>query len=369
MRKEPINSIEKSERFNYEVFETQNGVWKLFRSPEANYNFNRVTGRMESWGRTEEEDPKEFPAPNILDLEVTTICTGIRGKVCPYCYKANTPNGVNMSFDTFKKIIDIYPKSLTQIAFGADATLKSNPAIWDMMKYAREKGIVPNVTAVDIDDETADKLAKYCGAVAVSYHEDIDVCADSIKKLTDRGMSQVNMHLVIYDENFDECMSVLKAVKEDPRLKKLNAVVMLSLKQKGRAVKGYTALSQEKFNKLCNYARENKIGIGFDSCSSLKAFRAFDESVRSSIIPCEATRESSFISVGKTEEGPMYYPCSFAEGEEDWKKGLPVLECNSPEEFITKIWNHPKTLAFKDSLNKTACDNCENCRHCPMFNV
>lgn len=364
-----IDVIEYNEKYNYKVGLSKDKKIKLFTSPAANYSFNLVTGAMYSWGRNLQEDPANFPVPSILDMEITTKCTGINGKVCPYCYKANTAIGRNMSFETFKHIIDVYPKSLTQVALGADATLKSNPDIWDMMEYCRENFIVPNVTAVDIDDETADKLAKYCGAVAISYHENLDVCANSVKKLTDRGMTQVNMHLVIYNENFDECMNVLKAVKEDSRFEKLNAVVMLSLKQKGRATKGYTALSQEKFNALCEYAKDSKIGIGFDSCSSLKAMRAFDESVRNSIIPCEAAgQESSYINV----DG-FYFPCSFCEGFKDnrvdWTKGLNVLECNSIDDFIEKIWRNEKTLFSGKLLKETEKCNELNCKECPFYKI
>jgi hypothetical protein len=362
--------IEKSEKYNYEVKLENDGAVKIFWSPHANYFFNLKTGTMVSWGDHLEDDPKEFPAPNICDLECTTICTGIRGKVCPYCYKANTHTGKNMSFETFKHIIDVFPKSLTQIAIGADATLKSNPDLWKMMEYARKNNIVPNITAVDIDDETADKLVKYCGAVAISYHENADVCANSIKKLTDRGMAQVNMHLVIYEENYEECLRLFKIIKEDPRFAKLNAVVMLSLKQKGRAATGYHILSQKHFKKLCNIARSYKISIGFDSCSSLKAYNAFknNSGIFNQIIPCESSIESSYINV----EG-KYYPCSFCEGEKtgdlDWTEGLNVLDCNSSEDFLDKIWNNPKTIQFKNALKSSARCNGFNCRECPMFKI
>lgn len=365
MRKEPIHSIEKSERFNYEVFETQNGVWKLFRSPEANYNFNKLTGFMVSWGKTEEEDPKEFPAPNILDLEVTTSCK----HGCPFCYKSNNPDGVNMSFETFKKIFDVLPKSITQIAFGADYDLTSNLELPTMMYYAKKNGVIPNVTVGYVTDIMADILPEVCGAVAVSRYESKDKCYDSIKKLTDRGMTQVNMHYMIAEETYERALETLEDIKNDPRLAKLNAIVFLSLKQKGRGV-GFHPLSQEKFNNLIAYARKIGVGIGFDSCSSLKAYRAFEDKpeVQSSIIPCEASIESSYINVKGT-----YYPCSFCEGEQngelDWREGINVPECENYEDFLDKVWFNERTQQFKSAIKNTCHDNCENCRHCPMFTV
>ena len=43
-------------------------------------------------------------------------------------------------------------------------------------------------------------------------------------------------------------------------------IVLLSLKPKGRAINRFHKLPQEKFNELVNFALENNIGIGFDSC-------------------------------------------------------------------------------------------------------
>jgi hypothetical protein len=73
---------------------------KFLFSEDANYAFDKETGYMESWGKTREDDPVKFPAPTILDLEVTTTCLGIGspGVLCPFCYKANTPNGLQEDF-------------------------------------------------------------------------------------------------------------------------------------------------------------------------------------------------------------------------------------------------------------------------------
>lgn len=361
--------IEKSEKYKYAVGLSKDKKAKVFKSSNANYLFNLEDGQMLSWGERFEDDPQRFPCPSILDCEITTICKGVNGKVCPFCYKANTPNGKNMSFETFKHILDVYPKSLTQCAFGADASLTSNPDLWKMAEYCRQNNIIPNITAAQLDDETADKVAKYMGATAISVYEDKNAAYDSVKRLTDRGMTQVNIHLMISQETFERAKQVLSDVKTDPRLKKLNAVVMLSLKKKGRGV-NFHPLTQEQFNELVSYARTNKIGLGFDSCSSLKAYRAFSDKpeVRDSIIPCEASIESSYINV----DG-YYYPCSFCEGEKsgdlDWTSGINANECRSTEEFLDKIWYNEKTLEFSKALLNTKCNNCEDCRHCPMFEV
>lgn len=354
--------VEESKKYNYSVGIIENT--KFFRSPTYNYNFDIKTGTMCSWGKTFEEDPTEAPAPNILDMEVTTSCN----HSCPFCYKSNNPNGRNMSFETFKNIFEVLPKSITQIAFGADYDLVSNPEIFDMMNYAKDRNVIPNVTVGYLNEEKADKISKLCGAVAVSRYESKDRCYDTVKRLTDRGMTQVNIHYMISEETYERALETIEDIKNDPRLEKLNALVFLSLKKKGRGT-GYHILSQEKFNTLISKAREYNISIGFDSCSSLKAYRAFeDKEIRSSIIPCEASLESSYINV----EG-YYFPCSFMEGEKnrelDWKEGVSVLECKDYEDFLDKVWLNKKTLKFKEVLKGTCEDNCEGCRHCPLFEV
>ena len=96
------------------------GIVKSFISPDYNYSFRLSDGYFIRFGATQEEDPVYSKyGPEILDIEVSTICS----MGCKFCYKSNTCNGMNMSFDTFKQILDTFPKYdgqhfLNQIAFG-----------------------------------------------------------------------------------------------------------------------------------------------------------------------------------------------------------------------------------------------------------
>lgn len=93
----------------------EKGVNKMLISDEYNYVFNKVNGNFARWGKTQEDDPTMAPfGPEILDIEVTTICGGVPNKEgivspCAFCYKSNGPKGINMSFETFKEIIDKLP--------------------------------------------------------------------------------------------------------------------------------------------------------------------------------------------------------------------------------------------------------------------
>lgn len=93
--------IEKTPEYSVEF----DGRLKKMSSSNANYVFDTKTGFTVSWGKTVEEDPGVFPAPEILDIEVTTKCTGPAGKPCAFC----TPEGTLITLEngTTKEIQDI----------------------------------------------------------------------------------------------------------------------------------------------------------------------------------------------------------------------------------------------------------------------
>lgn len=326
----------------------ENSKLKIVKSEDYNYIFDKTNGVFVRWGKTKEDDPVMAPSPEILDCEITTIC----GMGCPYCYKSNTLTGKNMSLETFKKIVNNLNKNklLTQVAFGLGATAEENPELWDMCRWLRSEGIVPNGTVANISEETASKIASLFGACAVSIHHDKNICYNSIKKLTDKGMNQVNVHHVIYDENYEETLQVLEDIKNDPRLQKLNAIVLLSLKKKGRATKGeFNTLSQEKFNNIVNKAMELKISFGFDSCSAHKFMEAIkgkenEKELMTMVEPCESFGLfSSYVNV----EG-KYFPCSFAEELFD---GIDIT--GDDFDFDKNVWHCDKVNALrKESLSK-----------------
>lgn len=332
-------------------------IVKMCRSLKYNYLFNLKTGYFLRWGRTEADDPEMAPGPEILDIEITTICAN----GCPFCYKGNTSSGKNMSFDTFKIILDKFPPTLTQLAFGADANATSNPDLWKMADYARSKFVIPNITVANISDDTADKIAKVMGACAVSRYADKNQCYDSIKRLTDRGMKQVNIHAMICEETFDRTIETINDMRSDPRLEKMNAIVMLSLKCKGRGEHGFTPLSQERFNQLVEAAQKAGINYGFDSCGSSKFLNYLDKTnppnktqLQVSVEPCESGLFSTYVNV----DG-RYSPCSFCEGTPGWENGI---DLTSIDNFTNDVWFSEKVKGWRQKL-------LENKRNCPIYNV
>jgi len=187
----------------------ENDEVKIVKSKNFNNYFNKKSGLNIMFGATQEENPEYSPfGPMIADIEITTVCTGVKQKstidekgakkegkesVCKFCYKSNTPSGKHMTLDTFKRVLDKFKIDingkrvhvLTQIALGADSHGTTNKDTIPIMEFARESGVIPNITIADIDDTMADKLAKVAGGVAVSRYDNKDLCYDSVKRLTD----------------------------------------------------------------------------------------------------------------------------------------------------------------------------------------
>lgn len=369
---------------NYKI--KYKGDWKYLISAKYNYAFNMSNGFMAEWGETTSDNPTWCPfGPIILDIEVSTICKGPNNKPCPFCYKSNTVNGYNMSFDRFKEILDVMPDTLTQCAFGADAQCESNPNIWKMMDYCRTKKIIPNITVADISTDTANKLVDKCGAVAVSAynHAGFDVCFDSIDRLTksvlnkrfnnesvsqttfrENGM-QINIHYMISEQTGEGAMKLMTALKTDPRLKYVNAIVFLHLKKKGRG-ESYDIISNEMYNKIVDYAMDHSISIGFDTCGANKFMnyaitnRTSDEidQLKICVESCCAGRLSCYVN-----EYGEYYPCSFMEGTiGDWNKGILISSSTS---FCDDIWYNNKVAKF----GRLAINCVKENKGCPYWDV
>jgi len=352
---------------------------KIFMSENYNMIFDMETGNLMRWGKTKEDDPDFCPySPEILDIEISDICHGIGSNgdgigsnssdpsPCRFCYKSNTGHGKNMSFETFKKIIDKFPKILGQCALGI-GDIDSNPDLWKMMEYARSVKVIPNITinGWNLTDEYALKLSQLCGAVSVSRYSNKDLCYNAVKKLTDLGMTQINIHQIASSESMNDCYELIEDCNKDERLKKLNAVVFLMLKNKGRA-KNIKKIDFREYSNMINCAIDSGVKIGMDSCSaslfqkSIKDRKEYNDIVQM-IDSCESFMFSLYVNV----EGKVF-SCSFCEGEKDvnWDEGLDILKADN---FLKDIWYHEKAIEFRKKLRYNLDEN--GCRKCPAFDI
>ena len=333
---------------------------KLFKTKDYNFIYNKVDGFFARWGAKFEDDPQWSPfGPEIADIEISSgECSGR----CPFCYKSNGENGgkaQNMTLDQFKQLFSKLPKTVGQIAFGiCDVT--TNPDFFSIMEYARSKGVVPNYTCNGhyVTDEVAQMTAKLCGAVAVSL-VDKDLSYDAIKKFTDAGMTQVNIHYMLSMETYERAFKIAEDISSDPRLAKMKAIVFLQYKHKNPKSPFHSMVSHENYKKLTEYCQKLGVKFGFDSCSA----NLFLESVKDNpqiemfktvAEPCESSCMSSYINW----EG-KFYPCSFCENVPGWTEGIDVLNCT---DFMKDVWLSDKVKTFREKL-------LANNRNCPIYDI
>ena len=377
-----ISAIHSNKTYEYNVNDKSyliiDGIeTKVCLGEDYNFIFNKTNGYFARWGKSLEDNPEFSPiGPEILDCEYTTSCQGVPDKYgitrpCAFCYKANSPSGKNLSFENFKKTIDVFTKALGQIAFGGDSQATSNSDLWKMMAYCREIGVIPNITVANISDEVADKLKQYCGAVAISRYINKDICYNSVEKLaTHRKMSQINIHAMLSSQTFDQCMETAKDMLVDKRLKNMNAIVFLGLKKQGRAKNNFDIVSMNKFEELIMFCFKNNIRFGFDSCSACR----FEKIVRNSktisdedkmrLIQCSESCESGAYSFYTSVES-KYFPCSFTEGEPGWENGLDMLDVS---DFLKDIWYHPRNIEWRNRLIRSKENGCRKCLSFPEIN-
>ena len=397
---EKISKIELFDGSIATIKDTEN--YKALRSDGYNFFFNKKDGFFCRWGSKKENygtelgkptkqeielfilwsniwkekfNIKEFihdlrtdsdyskMIPDILDFEVSTLCS----QNCDFCYKSNNHNGKYISTENFTKVIDNLPDSICQCALGIGNV--DQPNLFELMDVLIDRGIKPNITinGSRLTSEILDKLSQKCGAIAISHYND-DLTFNAVYELaTVRGMKQINIHSFLSLESYDKCLSLVDKIRNDSRLKNLNAVVFLSAKIRGNAKKNnYHSLSKEKFDYLSNLLLDSGIRFGWDSCSCQNFIRSIENRLdKDKLIeycdPCEASIASSYISMDCN-----YYPCSFCEGIEyapgDWRNGISVLEST---DFLKDVWFHPKTREF--ATNNIKCRG--ECISCPVFDI
>jgi radical SAM protein with 4Fe4S-binding SPASM domain len=330
-----------------------NNKFKTVISDNYNYSFNKIEGTFYRWGSTMDEDPDCAPSPELIDIEISTICN----RQCAFCYKSNGPVGVYMHFEKFKEIFDKLPSTICQVALGI-GDVSGNPDLYKIMKYCRDNGVIPNITinGSRMTEHDYEMLSGLCGAVAVSLY-DYDTCKNAIVELGKHGLHQVNIHCLLSEETFDKCMDIAQKAHSDPLLARyLNAVVFLWLKPKG-VKNSLHAVTEAHYKKLMACLKKNQVRFGFDSCSAPKVMALMPKQAER-IEPCESTLFSLYINV----EGKVY-PCSFSENE----NGYNGIDVAAAGDFVTDVWNSDQFTRFRAAVIGNKDKN--GCRNCPLFNL
>lgn len=359
------------------TYQTDGDIWTVYDGPTFKMTmngshtyhcfFSKLNGINLRFGKTIDDDPEYCGlGPEIADIEIVTgSCPKVNSENCRWCYKNNTSApGKVMTLEQFKKVVESFPKNLSQVALGITG-VQSNPYLKDILIYLRKLGIIGNLTltGADLDDEMADVLCEYCGACAVScYDKAKELCYSTIKLLHDNAKEKfnrdvhLNMHIVIADFSMDHIMDVLNDIK-DGKVPGLKSVVMLHAKPVGRAKNLDCSLSKKNLTKVIKFCLDNNISFGFDSCNGHNVQDILMEigkpELCSSIEPCESGRMSIYVNV----EGKIT-PCSFVEHVYE-NSAIDLLNSDA---MVKDVWMTDKMLnAFR---------NCTKCsKSCPIYSL
>ena len=339
----------------------ENETLKIIRSKNFNNVFYKANGYNMTWGKNYEENPTFSPfGPLIADIEISTLCHGPKNKngkdePCKFCYKSNNSCGKNMTLEEFKVLFHKLPRTLTQIAFGIGDLQSLDAEMWKIFDYCRHNDyqeIIPNITINGnyLTDEKVVRLKQLMGAISVSHYN--DTCLDAVAKLTEAGIKQVNIHQLVSENTFDECMLLIEQIGADKRLSGLNAVVFLMLKPKGNR-NDFKPITSEHYNTLIQTCIDKNIPFGMDSCSACAFQSITGDKFKKYIEPCESF---GLFSCYFNVDG-KYFPCSFCEGEKQWEKGLDIKN-----NFLQDIWYNEKVVADREKSLKAG-------RKCIMYDL
>lgn len=350
----------------WSVFETP--VWKTVTNERRDYNyfFSKTDGLAVRFGSHAAEDPVYCPlGPEIADIEIVAgKCPKINGRNCAFCYKNNGGETADcMTLAQFKEMVDFMPRNLSQIAFGITG-VRTNPEFFDMMAYAKERGIVPNYTTngVDLGDIEIEKTLGLCGRVAVSCYEGAkSVCYDTLRRIGAAAEKRqrkfpCNIHLVLSKQTMKHVEDVLNdaAAKAIPNL---GAIVLLRMKPVGRAAGLDCELPIEYYERIVKFCFDNDIRFGFDSCGAKpveKVLVNMDKADLTDLIePCESSRFSAYFN-WKRE----YWNCSFCENNKNVMNAVNMLRFGSFQDF----WNSEEVKNVRFPKTRA-------CESCPWYNL
>jgi radical SAM protein with 4Fe4S-binding SPASM domain len=329
--------------------------FRFAHSFDLDTGFYYRTGIIDKEGRDTGIDPFQASFPHLLDIGIMGHCLHGKEGLCLQagiqCYQ-NGPgkSEPNMSLKDYKAIIDQCRGKLFQVALGGRGDPELHETFAEILSYARENDIVPNLTTsgFGLTKSHAALMKEYCGAVAVSWYRS-DYTLKAIDMLLSFGI-KTNIHYVLGNNTIDEAYDLLS---NDKFHAGINRVIFLLHKPVGMGEKD-NVLSPFDSNVKKLFSLFNREGyinkIGFDSCS-IPGIINFSPNIHlNSIDTCEGARYSAYISPDM-----IMTPCSFDQ-EYRWGRSL-------KEHSIEEVWDSQRFEDFR-SILKMSCPTCDKKAHC-----
>lgn len=236
--------------------------------------------------------------PFLLDVSLTNKCN----KACSYCYKQSHSNGYDMSFSDFRILISKMKEvGVFQVAYGG-GNPNEHPDFIKILKETREAGIVPNYSTngEGMSARIIRASKKYCGAVAVSFHDDPNCYKRIIRKLIKAGI-KTNIHFIMKKDKIDEICNFLNNPPYWAR--KINAIILLRYKP---VAKNNIHLDISDYRRLFECVKSSSLSIGFDACSYFLIKKLLGNIDSRLYDFCQGARSSAYVN-----ERLIMTPCSF----------------------------------------------------------
>jgi radical SAM protein with 4Fe4S-binding SPASM domain len=282
-------------------FDTQNKFKEIFNPKNG---FYLRTGVLDEQGKDTGKNPFQRNFPSLLDVGVMGHCKN--SKECTIgCYQGKLAKP-NMSLDTFKGIIDQCKDKTFEVALGGFGSPNEHKEFEEIVKYARNNGVVPNYTTsgIELTDEQIKATKKYCGAVAVSWYRQIYTYS-SISRFI-YGGCKTNIHYVLSDRSIDEAIWRLG---HNSFPEGVNAVIFLLFKPVGCG-KNSDVLhySDPRVERFYSAIENNHLSfkVGLDACNMPGVINFSKKINPISTSPCDGGSFSAYI----TSDNFML-PCSF----------------------------------------------------------
>jgi radical SAM protein with 4Fe4S-binding SPASM domain len=319
--------------------------------------FDRYTG-LQITGNVKgsDEDPFMRSFPSLLDLGAMGSCLHGRSGLCVKagveCYQSGlTFEEPHMSLSMYKWIIDSVNGKTFQVALGGRGDPNKHPHFVEMMKYARDNGVIPNYTTsgLGLTRKEVDATADFSGAVAVSWYRS-QYTLDAIDAFLNAGCI-TNIHYVLGNNSIDEATRRL----QDGTFPNVNAVIFLLHKPVGLgSEKNVLSDDDPRVAEFFDLVDKGEFDhqIGFDSCTIPGIVNHTHNINSQSIDTCEGGRFSAYIS-----PSGIMTTCSF---DQSLKYGVQV----GPDDLtIEEAWNSESFSNFRAHF-ENSCLECPNRKMC-----
>ena len=335
---------------------------QFFSMFDAKTGFYMRSGVFEN-GKDTGVDPFMSSFPELIDIGIMGSClhgqTGLCVAAGVQCYQ----NGLethepNMTLDNYKKIIDECQGKVFQVALGGRGDVDQHEHFEEILKYTREKNIVPNFTTsgLGMTPEIAAICKEHCGAVAVSWYRN-DYTLNALNMLLDAEVT-TNIHYVLGKNSIDEAIERL----ENKDFPMVNAIIFLLHKPVGLGdEENVLTLDDPRVERFFQLIDEGTFPwkIGFDSCT-VPGLLNFTNNINPiSMDTCEAARWSMYISADMKA-----MPCSF--DNQDLRWGYDISE-----DTIKNAWDSEQFEEFRNHFHNS-CSSCNirlSCLGgCPIVN-